>query len=121
MSGWLKIPVLSNRCNTSSTEAGVLIAYHQATNRHLPKEVRTITDGGNPTSIISISPGESSARLLIRRPFIRVLMFPQGRSQGGNSISSEEAVNQPCHHYCTSRGAGDLVTYAETSHLRSPR
>ncbi|GBN12304.1 hypothetical protein AVEN_54866-1 [Araneus ventricosus] len=33
------------RCNISSTEAGVLTAYHQATARPLPKEVRTITGG----------------------------------------------------------------------------
>ncbi|GBM98559.1 hypothetical protein AVEN_186096-1 [Araneus ventricosus] len=35
-----------SRCNSSSTEAGVLLDYHQTTARPLPKEVRTITGGG---------------------------------------------------------------------------
>ncbi|GBN91462.1 hypothetical protein AVEN_205187-1, partial [Araneus ventricosus] len=35
-----------SRCNSSSTEAGVLKAYHQATARLLSKEVRNITGGG---------------------------------------------------------------------------
>ncbi|GBM63490.1 hypothetical protein AVEN_205838-1 [Araneus ventricosus] len=46
-----------SRCNSSITEAGVLIAYHQATARPLPNDVRTIT---GPS--ITIPPGEASAR-----------------------------------------------------------
>ncbi|GBM25242.1 hypothetical protein AVEN_153424-1 [Araneus ventricosus] len=38
-------PLNDSRCNSSSTEAGVLIANHLATARSLPKEVRTISDG----------------------------------------------------------------------------
>ncbi|GBL74771.1 hypothetical protein AVEN_243634-1 [Araneus ventricosus] len=34
-----------SHCNSSSTEAGVLVAYHQATDQLLSKEVRTITGG----------------------------------------------------------------------------
>ncbi|GBM38495.1 hypothetical protein AVEN_24588-1 [Araneus ventricosus] len=37
-------------CNSSNTEFGVLIPYHQATARTLPKELRTVTDGGTQSS-----------------------------------------------------------------------
>ncbi|GBM67870.1 hypothetical protein AVEN_71198-1 [Araneus ventricosus] len=43
-----------SRCNSSSTETGVLITYHQATARALPKEVRTITGGGTQSPTITI-------------------------------------------------------------------
>ncbi|GBM24762.1 hypothetical protein AVEN_182386-1 [Araneus ventricosus] len=67
-------PLNDSRCNSSSTEAGVLIAYHQATARPLPKEVRTIASEGTQSPAITIPPGEASTRLLIRRPLIRVLV-----------------------------------------------
>ncbi|GBM31424.1 hypothetical protein AVEN_98518-1 [Araneus ventricosus] len=63
-------------CNSSSTEAGVLIAYHQATAQPLPKEVRTITGGRTQSPSITIPPKEASARLLIRRPLIREVAVP---------------------------------------------
>ncbi|GBL89390.1 hypothetical protein AVEN_225903-1 [Araneus ventricosus] len=44
------VPGLVNdsRCDNSSTEAGVLIAYHHATARSLPKEELTIIGGSQP-------------------------------------------------------------------------
>ncbi|GBM95951.1 hypothetical protein AVEN_94276-1 [Araneus ventricosus] len=59
----------------STTEDRVLIAYHQATARPIPKEVCTITGRGIHRPSNTIPPGEASARLLIRRPLIRVLAF----------------------------------------------
>ncbi|GBM65491.1 hypothetical protein AVEN_223588-1 [Araneus ventricosus] len=38
-------PLNDSRCNSSSTESGVLIAHYQATARLLLKEVRTINGG----------------------------------------------------------------------------
>ncbi|GBM52336.1 hypothetical protein AVEN_64043-1 [Araneus ventricosus] len=43
-----------NRWNSSSTEAGVLVAYPQATVRSLPKEARTITGGGTQSPTITM-------------------------------------------------------------------
>ncbi|GBM03314.1 hypothetical protein AVEN_142592-1 [Araneus ventricosus] len=43
-----------SHCNSSSTEAGVLKAYHQATGRHPPKEVHTITGEGTHSPTITI-------------------------------------------------------------------
>ncbi|GBL72669.1 hypothetical protein AVEN_127917-1 [Araneus ventricosus] len=37
-------PLSDSRCNSSSTEAGVLVVNHLATARPLPKEARTITE-----------------------------------------------------------------------------
>ncbi|GBM16692.1 hypothetical protein AVEN_91112-1 [Araneus ventricosus] len=77
-----------SHCNSSSIEAGVLIAYHQAAVRPIPKEVRTITGGGTHSSTITIPPGEASARLLILRPLIRVLAsHPGGDSHMKKVIS----------------------------------
>ncbi|GBM16602.1 hypothetical protein AVEN_88948-1 [Araneus ventricosus] len=67
-------PLIDTRCNSSSTEAGVLIAHHQATAQPFPKEVRTITGAVNSTPIIAIP--EARTRFLIRRPLIRVLAMP---------------------------------------------
>ncbi|GBL95166.1 hypothetical protein AVEN_253505-1 [Araneus ventricosus] len=76
-----------SRCNSSNTEAVVLVAYHQATARLLPKEVRTITGGGIQCPSIIIPAGGASARLLIRRPFIHVLsVHPRGRCGRAGSL-----------------------------------
>ncbi|GBM85985.1 hypothetical protein AVEN_186662-1 [Araneus ventricosus] len=40
-----RLQLSGSHCNSSSTEAGVLVAHHRATARPLPKVVRTITDG----------------------------------------------------------------------------
>ncbi|GBL88215.1 hypothetical protein AVEN_172995-1 [Araneus ventricosus] len=40
-----------SRCNSSSTEVGVLVPHHRAAARPLPKEVRTITVGGDKKSL----------------------------------------------------------------------
>ncbi|GBL78491.1 hypothetical protein AVEN_42975-1 [Araneus ventricosus] len=45
-------------CNSSSTEAGVLIAYHQNTARPIPKEVRIITGRGIQRPSITIPQGK---------------------------------------------------------------
>ncbi|GBM72455.1 hypothetical protein AVEN_6987-1 [Araneus ventricosus] len=62
-----------SRSNNSSTEAGVLTAYHQATVRRLSKRVRSITGEEIQSPSITILPEETSVRLLIRRPLIREL------------------------------------------------
>ncbi|GBN49706.1 hypothetical protein AVEN_263052-1 [Araneus ventricosus] len=67
--------------NSSSTEAGVLIACHQATARHIPKKISAITGGGIQSLTITILPREASARLRIRRPLTGVaspLLYPKG-------------------------------------------
>ncbi|GBN06907.1 hypothetical protein AVEN_16854-1 [Araneus ventricosus] len=53
------------RCNSSSTEAGVLVANHLATARPLPKEVRTIRGGGTNSPTITVPPREVSSCLFI--------------------------------------------------------
>ncbi|GBM99578.1 hypothetical protein AVEN_64399-1 [Araneus ventricosus] len=90
-----------SRCNSWSTEAGVLIAYQQATARPLLMEVRTITGGGTQSPTITIPPGEASARLLIRRPLIRVLAVP---SRGCRSVRQQWFINSE-----TNRAAKDMA------------
>ncbi|GBM02760.1 hypothetical protein AVEN_40826-1 [Araneus ventricosus] len=53
-----------SRCNSSSTETGVLVANHLAMDGPLAKEVRTITGGGIQSSTITIPPGEAGSCLL---------------------------------------------------------
>ncbi|GBO16829.1 hypothetical protein AVEN_208488-1 [Araneus ventricosus] len=60
-----------SRCNSSSTEAGVLIAYHQATARPLPKEVRTITGGGTRAPPLLFLQGKRMPAYLATHPFTR--------------------------------------------------
>ncbi|GBL86789.1 hypothetical protein AVEN_96028-1 [Araneus ventricosus] len=64
--------------NSSSTEVGVLVAYHRVTARSLPLEVRTITGGGTQSPTIIISTREESSCLLIRQQLISVHP-PRGR------------------------------------------
>ncbi|GBM44048.1 hypothetical protein AVEN_223171-1 [Araneus ventricosus] len=49
---------------SSSTEAGVLVSYHRATARPLPKEVRTITGGGTQSPTITIPTGDANPAYL---------------------------------------------------------
>ncbi|GBO17612.1 hypothetical protein AVEN_36248-1 [Araneus ventricosus] len=51
--------ILNDSCryDSSSTEAGVLVAHHRATARPLPKEVRTITGGGTRSPIVTMPTG----------------------------------------------------------------
>ncbi|GBM51136.1 hypothetical protein AVEN_244181-1 [Araneus ventricosus] len=62
-----------SRYYSSSTEAAVLQAHHRDKAQPLPKEARTITDGGTENPTITILPEEASSLLLIRRQLISVL------------------------------------------------
>ncbi|GBL95106.1 hypothetical protein AVEN_188839-1 [Araneus ventricosus] len=64
----------------SSTEAGVLVANHLATVRSLPKEVRTITNGGNQHPAITIPTREARTRYSARS--VRVTLSDPPSSLG---------------------------------------
>ncbi|GBM44402.1 hypothetical protein AVEN_128266-1 [Araneus ventricosus] len=67
----------SSSYDSRSTEAGVLVAHYRATARLLPKEVRTIIDGGTQSPTITMPTGERNSCLLIRQQLISVyLRFP---------------------------------------------
>ncbi|GBM38458.1 hypothetical protein AVEN_120819-1 [Araneus ventricosus] len=62
----------SDRYDSSSIEAGVLVAHHRPTARPLPKEVRTIPGGRTQSPTITIPTGEASSCLLISQQLIFV-------------------------------------------------
>ncbi|GBN15442.1 hypothetical protein AVEN_161869-1 [Araneus ventricosus] len=51
-----------SHCSSSSTEAGALVAYHQATARPLPKVVRTLTGGSSEIEYNLFSKGQRKGK-----------------------------------------------------------